>query len=60
MLWVLEQNARARRFYGKNGFTLEEDKKKFFAWQGMGFPEVRYRKRVQRAAAASAGSQLFR
>ncbi|MBI4624550.1 MAG: GNAT family N-acetyltransferase [Verrucomicrobia bacterium] len=60
VLWVLEQNARARRFYGKNGFTLEEDKKKLFAWQGMGFPEVRYRKRVQRAVATSAGRQLFR
>ena len=45
-LWVLEKNQLGRKFYEKNGFTLDETAKKQFFWHNFNFPEVRYRKTI--------------
>ena len=43
-LWVLAANVRARRFYEREGFTLEEGMSKVEERAGVKLPEVRYRK----------------
>lgn len=42
-VWVLEENARARRFYERAGFALESDMVKLTELYGVVLPEVRYR-----------------
>ena len=41
LLWVLKENARARRFYEQNGFTADGAEEPFEV-EGVGIPEVRY------------------
>jgi RimJ/RimL family protein N-acetyltransferase len=43
-LWVLEENARARRFYKKCGFTFDGTKKEIII--GKPLIEIRYRKDI--------------
>lgn len=45
-LWVLEGNARARRFYEREGFTADGARKVDPDWHGPGVVEVRYRRFV--------------
>jgi GNAT superfamily N-acetyltransferase len=47
-LWVLENNPRARRFYEEAGWTADGARKAEERW-GVRAPEVRYRKRLDRA-----------
>lgn len=42
-LWVLQNNARARRFYERMGFEPDEQVK-YISLHGIELPEVRYRK----------------
>jgi hypothetical protein len=42
MLWVLDGNERARRFYESVGFTLETGPTKMFERDGVSIAEVRY------------------
>lgn len=44
MLWVLEANTRARRFYKKAGFT--PDARKVEHGYGAKLPQIRYRKKI--------------
>ncbi|WP_326693683.1 MULTISPECIES: GNAT family N-acetyltransferase [unclassified Streptomyces] len=55
-LWVLEGNARARRFYERCGFAADGAEEPFDVG-GVSVPEVRYARRLSAsdAAAASAG-----
>lgn len=48
ILWVLEQNARARRFYERAGFAPDGARKQI-AIGGVGLWEVRYRQDVSRS-----------
>lgn len=41
-LWVFEANDRARRFYERQGFTLEPGVRQLFERDGATAPEVRY------------------
>lgn len=43
-LWVLEDNPRARQFYERAGWALDDGRKAETRW-GVRAPEVRYRKR---------------
>ena len=43
-LWVLAENVRARRFYEREGFALEENMSKVEERAGFKLHEVRYRK----------------
>lgn len=43
-LWVLEENARAIRFYRAAGFSLDRDSRKQINVGGKGLWEVRYRR----------------
>ena len=45
ILWVLEDNPRARRFYERAGWALDGARKAESRW-GVRAPEVRYRKRL--------------
>jgi GNAT superfamily N-acetyltransferase len=45
ILWVLEGNDRARRFYEKNGWEADGGRKDCFG--GVDAPNVRYRKRFE-------------
>lgn len=45
-LWVLEQNARARRFYQRAGFVLDDISKQI-AIGGVELSEVRYRQQLE-------------
>jgi GNAT superfamily N-acetyltransferase len=45
MLWVLDENVRARRFYERAGWELE-GVRKIEMFLGTEVPEVRYRKRL--------------
>ena len=42
VLWVLEDNPRARRFYEREGWALDGARKEE-EWLGVAIPEVRYR-----------------
>jgi ribosomal protein S18 acetylase RimI-like enzyme len=42
VLWVLEDNPRARRFYEREGWTLDDERKED-EYLGLRVPEVRYR-----------------
>jgi len=42
VLWVLEDNPRARRFYEREGWTVDGARKEE-EWLGVPIPEVRYR-----------------
>jgi hypothetical protein len=44
VLWVHEQNQRARRFYERRAYHLENGKPKALAYEGLQTPAVRYRK----------------
>jgi ribosomal protein S18 acetylase RimI-like enzyme len=44
-LWVLEDNPRARRFYERQGWTLDGARELFELWD-VSPPELRYRKRL--------------
>jgi ribosomal protein S18 acetylase RimI-like enzyme len=44
VLWVHEQNQRARRFYERRAYRLETGRAKTLAYGGMQTPAVRYRK----------------
>jgi ribosomal protein S18 acetylase RimI-like enzyme len=44
VLWVFEQNTRARRFYEAMGFRLENEKQKEMRFAGANPVQVRYRK----------------
>jgi GNAT superfamily N-acetyltransferase len=44
-LWVLEDNPRARQFYERAGWEVDEGRKAEARW-GVRAPEVRYRKRL--------------
>lgn len=48
LLWVLEENDRARRFYEKAGFTPDGAREPFEAG-GVDVPEVRYARTLTRA-----------
>jgi GNAT superfamily N-acetyltransferase len=45
-LWVLEENARARRFYERAGWSADGERKTEERW-GVRAPEVRYRKELR-------------
>jgi RimJ/RimL family protein N-acetyltransferase len=45
VLWVLEDNPRARRFYEREGWALDGARKEE-EWLGVVIPEVRYRVRL--------------
>ena len=45
VLWVLEDNPRARRFYEREGWALDGARKED-EWLGVTVPEVRYRIRL--------------
>lgn len=47
VLWVLEENARARRFYERVGFVLDPKARKAVEREGAHIPEVRYRLRLE-------------
>lgn len=47
--WVLEANARARRFYERVGFTVDAGARKAVEREGASIPEVRYRLRLRAA-----------
>jgi ribosomal protein S18 acetylase RimI-like enzyme len=44
VLWVHEQNQRARRFYERRAYLLETGRPKVLAYNGVQAPAVRYRK----------------
>jgi RimJ/RimL family protein N-acetyltransferase len=44
VLWVFEENHRARSFYESAGFALEPDSRKLIEIGGSRYPEVRYRR----------------
>jgi ribosomal protein S18 acetylase RimI-like enzyme len=44
VLWVHDQNQRARRFYERRAYRLETEKRKALAYEGIQAPAVRYRK----------------
>ncbi|MEU4133413.1 GNAT family N-acetyltransferase [Streptomyces wuyuanensis] len=52
LLWVLKENARARRFYEKAGF-LPDGAEEPFEVAGVPVPEVRYGRRLSAAEAAA-------
>ncbi|MEV6650924.1 GNAT family N-acetyltransferase [Streptomyces sp. NPDC051219] len=52
LLWVLEENTRARRFYEKAGFAPDGAEESFVV-DGVAVPEVRYARRLSACAAAS-------
>jgi GNAT superfamily N-acetyltransferase len=51
-LWVLEENARARRFYEAAGWRRDGARKVEVRW-GVEAPEVRYRKRLSSSTSRS-------
>jgi GNAT superfamily N-acetyltransferase len=51
-LWVLDENARARRFYERAGWLID-DERKVDEHLGIEVPEVRYRKRFSSARSRS-------
>ncbi|MEN8654679.1 GNAT family N-acetyltransferase [Streptomyces sp. 21So2-11] len=51
-LWVLAENARARRFYEKAGFAFDGTEEPF-ELDGVSVPEVRYVRRLSAADAAA-------
>ncbi|MGP9017474.1 GNAT family N-acetyltransferase [Streptomyces sp. BR1] len=53
LLWVLERNERARRFYERAGFAPDGGKEDFDV-AGVAVPEVRYAMRLSATAAADA------
>jgi ribosomal protein S18 acetylase RimI-like enzyme len=48
VLWVLDDNPRARRFYEREGWTLDGERKED-EYLGLRVPEVRYRIGLRRA-----------
>lgn len=46
ILWVLEENARARMFYERCGMTLDPGPAMIFTAEGRAYREVRYRMRL--------------
>jgi ribosomal protein S18 acetylase RimI-like enzyme len=54
ILWVLEANARARRFYEREGFAWDGGRK-LDPWGGHTLDEVRYRRCLGAASAGSRG-----
>ncbi len=45
VLWVLEQNPRARRFYERSGWTLDGQRRPIEVF-GVAVPEIRYAKQL--------------
>jgi L-amino acid N-acyltransferase YncA len=52
-LWVLEQNANARRFYEKRGFSLD-GATKIITLGGADLPEIRYVKKIRMPSQSTA------
>lgn len=59
VLWVLEGNARARRFYQRLGFALDPGPGRPFTGFGVSLPQVRYRRAVSAPDGLPAPESFF-